>query len=83
MQLNVLVLWEGNAKKVEDYFSNIKISFPSFLSHFSLQYHKGNHITSGTRSMIVAFMDNYDPGVIDDSRANDDLEEYAEDVFYA
>ena len=56
----------------------------SFLLPFQIwQYHKGNHITSGTRSMIVAFMDGMCPGVLDDSRANDDLEEYAEDVFYA
>ena len=75
--------YEGGGTYIRCLRKTIMLKQGQILVHPGELYHKGNHITSGTRSMIVTFMDGYDPGVIDASRANDDKDEYAEDVFFA
>ena len=75
--------YEGGGTYIRCLRKTIMLKQGQILVHPGELYHKGNHITSGTRSMIVAFMDNFDPGILDSSRAAEDKDEYAEDVFYA
>jgi hypothetical protein len=50
------------------------------LVHPGNLYHRGVDITSGTRTMMVCFMDGYDPKVKDPSDPEEDSEEFQRNV---
>ena len=42
-------------------------------------YHKGVDILSGVRTLIVCFLDGFDPKIYDDSKDCEDIEKYERD----
>lgn len=75
--------YEGGGTYIRCLRRTILLKQGQILIHPGELYHKGNHITSGTRSMMVCFMDGFDPEILDASRASEDKVEYAENVFLA
>ena len=43
-------------------------------------YHKGIDITYGVRCLLVCFTDGMNPKILDDSKAEDDKEDYEKNV---
>ena len=50
------------------------------LVHPGELYHKGVDITSGTRMLMVCFMDGWSPSIVDESTDNDDRPKYEKNV---
>ena len=50
------------------------------LVHPGELYHKGREITYGVRTLLVCFMDGFDPKILDDSKADEDDPLYEENL---
>lgn len=50
----------------------VRMGLGQILVHPGELYHSGVNISSGTRMLVVCFMDGFDPDIIDDSEASED-----------
>lgn len=53
------------------------------LIHPGNLYHRGVDITSGIRTLMVCFMDGFDPKVTDESSANEDSADFESNLILA
>mmetsp|Transcript_12422 Transcript_12422/g.26846 ORF Transcript_12422/g.26846 Transcript_12422/m.26846 type:complete len:527 (-) Transcript_12422:114-1694(-) len=74
--------YEGGGTYIRSLRKTMMLTQGQVLIHPGELYHRGNPIVYGTRSMIVCFLDGFDPKIIDQSRAAEDKEEYAENRLY-
>eukprot|EP00978_Attheya_sp_CCMP212_P031543 scaffold119690_cov56-Attheya_sp.AAC.3 len=72
--------YEGGGTYMRCMRETIKLHQGQVLVHPGELYHKGVDITSGVRSLIVGFMDGFDPKIPDDSENSDNEEEYEKNV---
>jgi hypothetical protein len=53
------------------------------LIHPGNLYHRGVDITSGIRTLMVCFMDGFDPKINDESSPDEDSAEFENNLFFA
>jgi predicted 2-oxoglutarate/Fe(II)-dependent dioxygenase YbiX len=64
--------YEGGGTYIRCLKKTIMLNQGQVLVHPGELYHKGVDITKGTRSLIVCFMDGFNPKMTDDSHTRDD-----------
>jgi len=64
--------YEGGGTYIRCLRKTVMLNQGQVLVHPGELYHKGIDITKGVRSLIVCFMDGFNPKMVDDSHARDD-----------